>query len=78
LPERSFEYKEGKSGIFGKIKRPLIDVEVEDYNGDWLKLKDVLVNTGADISILPRDLGEMIVGDQWFRIYSSYCHCWFK
>ena len=63
MPEKNFEYKEGESGIFGRIKRPLIDIEVEDYNGKWLKLKNVLVDTGADVSILPRDLGEMIVSD---------------
>ena len=63
MPKKSFDYKECDSGIFGKVKRPLISLEVKTYNGVWFNLRDVLADTGADISILPRDIGELLVGD---------------
>lgn len=60
----SFTYKEQESGIFGKILRPLIDIEIySELESDWIKIKDVLADTGADVSILPRDTGELMVQD---------------
>jgi len=60
----SFHYKEKESGLFGKIFRPLIDLEVfSEIENDWIKVREVLADTGADISILPRDTGELIVRD---------------
>jgi hypothetical protein len=60
----SFNYKEKESGIFGKILRPLIDLEIySELEKDWIKIEDVLADTGADISILPRDTGELLIKD---------------
>ncbi len=60
----SFTHKEQESGIFGKILRPLIDIEIySELESDWIKIKDVLADTGADVSILPRDTGELMVQD---------------
>ena len=36
---------------------------MKTVDGTWLHLRDVLADTGADISLLPRDIGELIVGD---------------
>jgi hypothetical protein len=59
-----FKYKEKESGIFGKIKRPLIDLKVFSPNQKkWILLSEVLADTGADISILPKAVGESIIGD---------------
>lgn len=63
MHKESFDYKECDSGIFGKVKRPLILIDVKSSNGEWIHLRDVLVDTGADISILPRDVGELLVED---------------
>ena len=60
----SFDYKEQDSGIFGKISRPLIKVDVYSFTKDkWYGISDVLADTGADISILPRNLGESMIAD---------------
>ena len=63
MQKKSFDYEECDSGIFKKVKRPLISLDVKSYNGEWIHLRDVLADTGADISILPRDIGELLVGD---------------
>lgn len=60
----SFKYKKQESGLFRKILRPVI--ELEAYSGvtnDWLVLQNILADTGADISMLPRSLGEALVLD---------------
>jgi hypothetical protein len=60
----SFDYKEQESLIFGKILRPLIDIEIfSEIEKDWIKIKEVLADTGADISIIPRSTGELILHD---------------
>ena len=59
-----FPYKQKESGIFGKTKRPLIDLHIfSETKKDWLFLAEVLADTGADISILPRTIGESLVND---------------
>jgi len=63
LHKKSYYYKECDSGIFGKVKRPLISIDVKTFDGTWLHLRDILADTGADISLLPRDIGELVVGD---------------
>jgi len=48
----------------GKILRPLIDIEIfSEVERDWIKIKEVLADTGADISIIPRSTGELILQD---------------
>jgi hypothetical protein len=60
----SFNYKEQESLIFGKILRPLIDLEIfSEIEKDWIKIKGVLADTGADVSIIPRSTGELILYD---------------
>lgn len=60
----SFDYKEQNSDIFGKVLRPLIKLEVYSFTRNkWLELKDVLADSGADLSILPRDIGEALLED---------------
>lgn len=57
-------YKERESGIFGKTKRPLIDLYIfSEIKKDWLFLADVLADSGADVSILPRTIGESLARD---------------
>ena len=56
MHKKSFDYEECDSGIFGKVKRPLISLDVKSSEGEWIHLRDVLADTGADISIVPREL----------------------
>ena len=68
MHKKNFDYKECDSGIFGKVKRPLISIDVKSYTGEWIHLRDVLADTGADISILPRDIGEILIEDVLQRV----------
>ncbi len=64
MPQYIFPYKEKESGIFGKTKRPLIDLYLySQIKKNWLFVADILADTGADISILPRTIGELLLKD---------------
>ncbi|MBI2558982.1 hypothetical protein HYW20_06695 [Candidatus Woesearchaeota archaeon] len=60
----SFKYYEGKSSLFGIIKRPLIQLEVYSLKlKRWVPFEKVLADTGADICLLPRLMGNLLVDD---------------
>ena len=61
MPDKNFEYTEKESGIFGKVLRPLIAVEIKGETSEWIKIENALADTGADISILPRDIGDLLI-----------------
>lgn len=65
-----FKYQEEKSSLFVKIKRPLIEIEIysEKTNG-WISFKRVLADTGADICLLPRFMGNLLVKDMTAGTY---------
>jgi len=68
----SFKYQEGKSLLFGEIKRPLIEIEIYSTKSDkWIAVSDVLADTGADICLLPRYIGDLIVKDMTAGIYKE-------
>ena len=57
-------YVDEQSNVFNKIKRPKLSLSVYSRCLKcWVKIEDVLADTGADISVLPRSLGILIVGD---------------
>ena len=59
-----FPYIEKESKILGKILRPLIRIEIfSQERMDWETIDEVLVDTGADLCVIPRFLGEIIIGD---------------
>ena len=46
----------------GKIKRPLIDIEIFSQLADnWFVIENILVDTGADVSVLPFSQGTMFI-----------------
>ena len=63
MPEKVFEYTEKESGIFGDVLRPLIEVEIKGDTLEWIKIENALADTGADISVLPRDVGDLLIED---------------
>jgi hypothetical protein len=63
MPEKIFEYTEKESGILGKVLRPLIEVEIKGEASEWIRIENALADTGADISILPRDIGDLLIED---------------
>jgi len=66
----SFKYQEGKSSLFETIKRPLIEVEMYSQKlHKWISIEKVLADTGADICLLPRFMGNLIVEDVTTGIY---------
>lgn len=59
-----FPYTERFHTLFGTIKRPVITLLLHsDLFDQWLILNDVLVDTGADISVIPLSLGQILVDD---------------
>ncbi len=60
----TFPYKERENKILGRILRPLISLEVFSQTAkEWEIIDDVVVDTGADITTLPRFLAEPLVED---------------
>ncbi len=58
-----FPYTKGESRIFGSILKPFISIEIFSKDGLWYGLDEVLVDTGADITLIPRYVGEVLVDD---------------
>lgn len=66
-----FKYQEGKSSIFNTIKRPLIELEIFSQKlRRWILIKKVLADTGADICLLPRFMGNLLVDDVTTGIFT--------
>jgi hypothetical protein len=67
-----FKYKEGKSSLFGTIKRPFISLEIYSLKLQrWIDFRKVLADTGADICLLPRFMGNLLIGDITKGIYKK-------
>jgi hypothetical protein len=57
-------YSEKESRIFGKMLKPVIYMEIFSRTHElWCGIDDVLVDTGADITLIPRDIGKGLVDD---------------
>ena len=64
MPSKTFPYRRRRSGLFGEARRPLVDLEAYSKTTHrWILLEDLLADTGADVSILPRRLGILLVKD---------------
>lgn len=61
---KKYPYRETGSDIFGKVLRPLITIKIYSKTKDiWIPVYDVLIDTGADVSIFPKYLGNLIMED---------------
>ena len=68
----SYNYKDGESQLFGVIKRPLIALEMYSLKlKAWVLFEDVLADTGADVCLLPRHMGKLIVEDITHGVYKK-------
>ena len=64
MPDIKIPFSQQKSSIFGVISRPLVTMKVYSKTRNaWIPVYDTLADTGADITLLPRYLGEMIIDD---------------
>ncbi len=62
MKELKFSYSEKEHHIFGRITRPLVKLAIfSERFGKWLEVGQVLADTGADISVIPLPLGQVMV-----------------
>lgn len=59
-----FKYQRESSNIFPSIARPRVTLQLfSRVFREWITVEDVLADTGADISVLPKTLGMILVGE---------------
>ncbi|OQY42408.1 MAG: hypothetical protein B6242_16240 [Anaerolineaceae bacterium 4572_78] len=59
-----FSYIEQKHPVFGTVNRPLIKIAFYyERFGKWLSIGKLLVDTGADISVIPLPFGQILITD---------------
>ncbi|MCK4733331.1 MAG: hypothetical protein KAT65_12830 [Methanophagales archaeon] len=59
-----FPYAEEESNTFGSVMRPRISMDLfSTFRDEWLPIDDVLADTGADLTVLPRFIGELLTVD---------------
>ncbi len=64
MPLVKYPYKMEKSATLGRVKRPRISIDIFSLvKNDWVSIDEVLADTGADLSVLPRFIGEILVND---------------
>jgi predicted aspartyl protease len=56
----TFQFKEYNSGIFGKIKRPVAQVQFQHHEDQSWQPIEMLVDTGADYTLLPQFLAPIL------------------
>jgi hypothetical protein len=57
-----YDWREESSLAFGKVRRPVAEVHIKDKNATWRAIT-MLVDSGADISIITRSFGELFGHD---------------
>lgn len=63
-PELIVPYTVEESNIFGSVLRPRVKISLYSrVLSTWITIDDVLADTGADLSLLPKSLGILIVGN---------------
>lgn len=59
-----FPYADRFHPVFGTITRPILTLHLySERFGEWVTLRDVLVDAGADVSVLAGRLGNLLVAD---------------
>jgi len=62
MPTVEFPYADENSKIFGNVKRPRTSIGVfSELDNDRIIVDDVPADTGADLTVLPRFIGELLV-----------------
>jgi hypothetical protein len=51
-----FYYRDVKSPVFEKIKRPFANICIQSRSGKWIQFRP-LIDSGADITLIPHSLG---------------------
>lgn len=56
-----FHWRAEYSRIFGIVYRPIADIEIRSKGSEWIAIKPY-VDSGADVSLFPRSVGEVLLG----------------
>ena len=57
-------YSTEGSNVFETVLRPRLNLSLySEVFSEWLTIEDVMADTGADISLLPKNLGILLVGN---------------
>lgn len=60
----NFPYTSLPDPVFGYISLPVIQLRLySERLGAWVELQNVLASTGADVSVVPMGIGELLVDD---------------
>lgn len=64
MPAPRFPYRTGHSDLLGRVRRPLLTISIFSQRFDeWIEIQDLLADTGADLTLLPFHLGELILSE---------------
>jgi hypothetical protein len=64
LPTLRFPYRTGHSDLLGRVRRPLLTISIYSRRfNEWIEIQNLLADTGADLTLLPSHLGELLVPD---------------
>ena len=64
MPALRFPYRIGHSDLLGRIRRPLLTIAIfSERFHEWIEIENLLADTGADLTLLPSHLGELLVPD---------------
>ena len=64
MPAPRFPYRTGHSDLLGRVRRPLLTISIFSRRFDeWIEIQDLLADTGADLTLLPSHLGELLLPD---------------
>lgn len=64
VDKMKFPYTEKESRIFGHILKPLVYIEIfSEKHGLWCGIDDAVADTGADITLISKKIGEGLVHD---------------
>ena len=64
MPAPRFPYRTGHSDLLGRLRRPLLTIAIFSQRFDeWIEIQNLLADTGADPTLLPAHLGELLLPD---------------
>ena len=64
MPALRFPYRIGHSDLLGRIRRPLLTISFfSERFHEWIEIENLLADTGADLTLLPSHLGELLVSN---------------
>lgn len=64
MPTLRFPYRTGHSDLLGRVRRPLLTVSIFSQRfSEWIEIQNLLADTGADLTLLPSHLGEVLLLD---------------